>query len=135
MTATQVFLRFIESEYMNADGSVNTRKLKLWRNELRYNGISSKHVPNTVRKRCRASKNYVDDFLYRHRYTLAGFIRHYFWSRANWCYDYIYGYCPTKAEDCLSRKWKYFLAKHINEYGDFKKYWTKDKKFNFSWKD
>jgi len=135
MTATQVFLRFIESEYMNADGSVNPKKLQLWRHELRHNGISSKPVPNTVRKRCKASKNYVDDFLYGHRLTLNGFIRHYFWARANWCYHYLYGYCPTNTEECLSRKWRSFLKKHINEADDFKKYWTSNRKFNFSWKD
>ena len=135
MTATQVFLRFIESEYMNADGSVNPRKLQLWRHELRHNGISSKHIPNTVRKRCKTSKNYVDDFLYGHRLTLNGFIRHYFWARANWCYNYLYGHCPTNTEECLSRKWRAFLKKHINEADDFKKYWTINKKFNFSWKD
>ena len=120
---------------MNADGSVNPKKLKLWREELRCNGISSKHKQNTIRGRCRSSKNFVDDYLYRNKLTLKGFIRHFFWHRANWNYNYIYGHCRTNTENYLSRKWNSFLKRKINEVDDFKKYWTHDKKFNFTWKD
>jgi len=135
MTATQVFLRFIESEYRNVDGSVKPRLLKFWKNELRYNRLSSERIPGTIRKRRKTSKTFVDDFLYNRKYTLNGFIRHFFHYRYHWMYNYLYGTNQVSIENRLSCKWKAFLSEHINEAEDFKKYWTKTRKFNFTWKE
>lgn len=135
MTATQVFLRFIESEYRTVDGGVREKYLKLWREELRYNRLSSKRIPGTIRKRRRASKTFVDDFLYNRKYTLNGFVRHFLYYRYHWMYNYLYGTNLTDIENNLSRKWRAFLLKHINETEDFNKYWITSRKFNFTWKE
>lgn len=135
MTATQVFLRFIESEYKNADGSIDARKLNIWRFELKHNGISSRRITYAVRARCRTSKNFVDDYLLGNRLTLNGFIRKFFRRRGNWMYDYLYGRNSTETENNLSRRWRKFLLEHINETDDFRKYWIPKRKFNFTWKD
>ena len=130
MTATQVVLRFIENEYMNADGSVNKRKFKLWRTQIITNPISS------VRKRKVKSKTFVDDYLYDRSYTLNAFIKHFFHERTtNLYYDWLYGCSRKQIEMSLSYKWKKFLEKHIVESDDFKKRWIKTKNFKFTWKD
>ena len=135
MTATQVFLRFIENEYMNADGSINVEKLKLWRYELRNNRVSSKLMPYSITKRCRKSKNFVDDYLCINKLTLNGFIIHFFEGRRLYNYWYLYGRNYTATERNLSKRWRNFLMKHINESDCFKKRWNINKTYIFTWKE
>ena len=139
MTATQVFLRFIEEEYTNADGTVNARLLLMWRETLLSNYICCDYKRDkcgwvTSKKRFRTSKNFVDDYLYRNRLTLNGFIRRFLWCVTSVSTLFIYGYSSSSIERNLDKKWKSFLNKHINETSDFRKYWTPTRKFNFTWK-
>lgn len=140
MTATQVFLRFVKNEYTNNDGTINVRKFSLWRTELRKNHISSKPVTDS---RCRIiypvrykrySKNFVDDYLYRNRGTLNGFIRNFYFLRSNYYFFILYGVTVNGVRDSLVKKWKKFLSDNIVESDDLTKYWTKNKEFNFTWK-
>lgn len=141
MTATQVFLRFIENEYMNADGTINVKKLTLWREEIRNNHLStdcardSRGLALMPYRRVRRSKNFVDDYLRRNRLTLNGFMQHFFSYRQNFIYDGLYGSSCTKTIENLSKAWKCFLEEHINEKDDFTKKWIKSRDFNFTWKE
>lgn len=140
MTATQVFLRFVKNEYTNGDGTINVRKFSAWRTELRKNCISSKPVTDNncriiypVRYR-RLSKNFVDDFLYRNRATLNGFVRNFFFMRSNYYFYVVYGFTVNGVRESLIKRWKKFLSDNIVESDDFAKYWTKNRNFNFTWK-
>jgi len=140
MTATQVFLRFIKNEYTNDDGTINVRMLSAWRTELRKNRISSKPVTDSrgkiiypVRYK-RYSKNFVDDYLYRNRGTLNGFIRNFYLLRSSYYFYLTFGYTKSGVEKKIVSRWKKFLLDNIKENDDFAKYWTKNRKFNFTWK-
>ena len=141
MTATQVFLRFVESEYRNKDGIIDVRKARIWRRELRTNHISSKSkypLSNNLNQRfikIMTSKNFVDDYLKKHRSTLNGFLRHFFEERGVWDFQYYYGPTITEGTKRLDRNWKIFLKNHINEEDYLKKYWGKDKIYTFTWKE
>ena len=131
MTATQVFLRFVKSQYTSKDGTINPMMLAAWRKELRSNSISSKRNPSKVRERVRTSKNFVDDYLYNHRYTLSGFINHFLQRRASYRFDYAYGFIVSDMERRIKENWKSFLLNHIK--GEKKQYWIKGREFNFEW--
>lgn len=140
MTATQVFLRFIKNEYTNDDGTINVRIFSAWRTELRKNRISSKPVTDS---RCkiiypvrykRYSKNFVDDYLYRNRGTLNGFIRNFYLLRSSYYFYLMFGYTKSGVEKKIVSRWKKFLLDNIKENDDFAKYWTKNREFNFTWK-
>lgn len=131
MTATQVFLRFIKSQYTNNDGTINPKMFAAWRKELHNNHISSILKPDTKRSRIRKSKDFVDDYLYKNRYTLSGFISHFLHHRYNYRFGYVYGYYVTEEEKRIKKRWKLFLLNHIK--GETKKYWIEGRKFDFEW--
>lgn len=136
MTATQVFLRFIKSEYTNKDGTYNLAKLKLWRNELRNNKLSTRLVDFKPRRTVRRSKNYVDDFLSENNYTLSGFMTHFLYYRHNYRLRYVYGYIVKELEKNITDKWRAFLNQHIE--GDLKGRWGYDSRKPYKvykWKD
>ena len=141
MTATQVFLRFIEERYKNEDGTIKAPMAKLWRDELRHNGISSKlKYPNSYDWRKRSlraisSKNYVDDFLTKNKYTLQGFIGHFLKRRTQWGLAYRYGTTQVLGMQRIGQLWREFLKKHIVEEELLRKYWREDRQFTFTWKE
>ena len=138
MTATQVFLRFIEERYKNPDGTIKVPMAKLWRDELRHNGISSKQkYPYSYdwRKRAISSKNYVDDFLTKNEYTLQGFIGHFLRRRTQWGLAYRYGSTQVLGMQRIGQLWREFLKKHIVEEELLKKFWREDRQYTFTWKE
>lgn len=141
MTATQVFLRFIEERYKNEDGTIKAPMAKLWRDELRHNGISSKlKYPYSYDWRKRSlraisSKNYVDDFLTKNKCTLQGFIGHFLKRRTQWGLAYRYGSTQVLGMQRIGQLWREFLKKHIVEEEFLKKYWREDRQFTFTWKE
>lgn len=141
MTATQVFLRFIEERYKNEDGTINGQMASLWRYELRHNGISSKaKYPLSYHwkkggLRVISSKNYVDDYLIRGGYTLQGFMGHFMRYRTQWGLAYRYGSTQTLGIKRLGQLWRKFLSDHIVEEELLKKCWREDRQFTFTWKE
>jgi len=162
MTATQVFLRFIENEYRREDGTVDDKMFKLWRNEIRENNISSKISPNGgiilmytsyggIRYepvKVRRSKNFVDDYLngasvkdigesvyglrYRKR-TLRGFMSRFILFNRYLSYARPYGgWSYTETTKRIIRHWHDFLDKHIE---NNKKYVLYGQKVEYEWKD
>ena len=141
MTATQVFLRFIEERYKNEDGTIRPYIAKLWRYELKHNVISSKpKYPLTYAWKNRSlrvisSENFVDDFLTKNKYTLQGFMGHFMRYRTQWGLAYRYGSTQTLGIKRLGQLWREFLSKHIVEEELFKKCWREDRQFTFTWKE
>ena len=141
MTATQVFLRFIEERYKNEDGTIRAQIASLWRYELRHNGISSKakypFIYDWKQRGLRviSSKNYVDDFLIKNKCTLQGFMGHFMSYRTQWGLAYRYGSTQTLGIKRLGQLWREFLKKHIVEEELLKKYWREDRQYTFTWKE
>ena len=132
MTGTQVFLRFVKSEYTNKDGTLKPLLLRVWRKEIMNNFITSKQVQRIPRKRVRISKNYVDDYLTRGGFSLGGYMGHFVKGRTSmfgWCY----GFTSEEMKSNLIGKWRNFLKMHIE--GDINRYWIRGRKFEFKWKD
>lgn len=138
MTATQIFLRFVQDEYTNSDGTIDAALFNLWRRDLKLNNIVAKREykrGNVIG--IRKSVNFVDDYLIANNRTLNGFIKHYHSNRYYAFSSARYGWTTHQIENKLSRLWRTFLSQHINEANLFKCKWTLNnyKKFVFSWKE
>lgn len=133
MTATQVFLRFIKSEYTNSDGTIDMRKYNLWKKEIRCNYISSIYESRRgkiiIRPR---SKKFVDDYLALNGYTLYGFAGHFFYNSSS-LLSHIYGWQYKTSRDKFIGKWHEFVCKHID--GKIKSRHSGEKRYTFSWKE
>lgn len=143
MTATQVFLRFIQTQYTNPDGTINKRMAKLWRNIIRRHTFSSKIKPKPIRNtyyswltpRVILCKDFVDHRLNIVNGTLRGYMTRFLYFRPD---DNLpRNYAPTVNEGCtkIRHKWYKFLEEHIVEQDLLKIRWRADSNYKFTWRE
>ena len=162
MTATQVFLRFVKSQYTKENGELDDKMYKKWMNALstcKYtkrrthywltNFFMKKRQLYTRRVYNNENvKNYVDEYLSGGR-SLRGFVSALITSESDYwnCNTYIDSLCkaydnsknsyygPRKKEGskALIKKWHDFLNTHID--GEVTKKWYSGKQYSFTWKE
>lgn len=162
MTATQVFLRFVKSQYTKENGEVDVKMYRHWMNALstcKYTKRRTHYwLMNFYMKRRtffirRANydeniKDYVDDYLSYGR-SLRGFVGALIASESDYwngntyvdslCKAYdkyknvYYGFRKKEGSKNLIKEWHDFLDKHIE--GEITKKWHGGKKYTFTWKE
>jgi hypothetical protein len=133
MTATQVFLRFIKSEYTNSDGTIDMKKYNLWRKELRCNYISCRYEYEFGHLKTKPkSKKFVDNYLVRVGATLAGFGGHFFDNSPS-ILSCMYGWGYPSNRSKFINRWRSFVCAHID--GKTKSPYMNKAIYTFSWKE
>ena len=159
MTATQVFLRFVKSQYIKENGEINAEMYQKWMDALStcnytkrrthywLNHFFNKKKTYWHRHTTGNMKNYVDINLQCGR-SLRGFMNaliqsesgywsgNYFMDNLCKAYDSerMPGWARKKeGSQRLIKEWHKFLDEHIE--GSITKKWYSGKKYSFTWKE
>jgi hypothetical protein len=159
MTATQVFLRFVKSQYIKENGEINAEMYQKWMNALStcnctkrrthywLNHFFSRKKIYWQRHSHENIKNYVDLYLMSGR-SLKGFMNALIQSESGYwagnhfmdalckAYDVerMIGWARKKeGSQRLIKEWHNFLEEHIE--GDIAKKWGNGRVYSFTWKE
>jgi hypothetical protein len=161
MTATQVFLRFVKSQYTKENGELDVEMYLHWMNVLSTCNCTKRKTHYWLnyffakrriywQKRTNDNiKNYVDVYLQCGR-SLKGFMNSLiqsecgYWSGNHFIDSLCKAYdierlskrdWPRKREgsQMLIKEWHKFLDEHIE--GDTSKKWYSGKEYSFTWKE
>lgn len=162
MTATQVFLRFVKSQYTKENGELDADMYKKWMDALStctntkrrthywLNNFYEKKQSFWNRRAAGENiKDYVDCILQNGR-SLNGFMNFLIREEASWwsINYFMDNLCkaydkerlskhdwPRKKEgsQMLIKEWHKFLDEHIE--GNINKIWSNNKQYSFTWKE
>ena len=159
MTATQVFLRFVKSQYTKENGEHDAKKYRLWMLAMSSSKIYQRKSHfwlreyndkrSFVRSEKSNEKDHIDRFLRAHGRSLRGYLRCLIESETsfwypNWNLTALCASYDVRGNICFNRKkqgmekllkeWYSFVDNHI--VGETTKRWSiKRPNYTFEWKE